>query len=222
MDPVEPRGAGLPQVAGDQPARVAAVVLAGGGGVRLGGVDKHALEIGGRTLLDRVLDVLTPPVEDVVVVGPEVRTHRPVLFTREDPPGGGPAAGLVAGIATLERLRGSLPDRVVALAVDMPMVTTATIDRLLQALDTDPGADGVLLVDAGGRRQPLCAAYRAASLIAAVPTGRESTYGLAMRRLLFGLRLVEVPARAHEAADVDTWEDLRELRQRVAPDDPDV
>src|SRR4051812_33904528 len=32
-----------------------AIVLAGGGGRRLGGVDKATLEVGGRTLLDRVL-----------------------------------------------------------------------------------------------------------------------------------------------------------------------
>jgi len=225
--PVEPHGAGHAQVGADHPARVAAVVLTGGGGTRLGGTAKHALEVGGRTLLERALDALTERVEDVVVVGPEVPTRRPVLFTREEPPGGGPAAGLVAGIGTLERLRGRLPDRVVALAVDMPLVTPATINRLLAALDA-PGPDpdrppeAAVLVDAEGHRQPLCAVYRAAALLAAVPGARHSTYGLPMRRLLFGLRLVEVPAREGEAADVDTWEDLRDLRERVAPPPPEA
>ena len=33
-----------------------------------------------------------------------------------------------------------------------------------------------------------------------------------MRRLVGGLRLVEVPVTGEEARDVDTWEDLRDLR----------
>lgn len=232
MDPVEPRGAGHAQVGADQPARVAAVVLSGGGGARLGGAAKHALELDGRTLLERVLAAVAPMVEDVVVVGPEVPTTRPVLFTREDPAGGGPAAGLVEGVETLRRLRGTLPDRVVALAVDMPLVTPRTIERLLAALDassadagtaaTAGGPDGALLVDTDGRRQPLCAVYRAAPLLAAVPPGRASAYGLPMRRLVFGLRLVEVPAERDEAADVDTWEDLRRLQAKVAPRPRDI
>ncbi|MGH8776871.1 MAG: NTP transferase domain-containing protein, partial [Jiangellaceae bacterium] len=45
-----------------------AVVLAGGRGSRLGGVDKPALRIGGRTLLDTAL-VATAAARSTVVVG---------------------------------------------------------------------------------------------------------------------------------------------------------
>ena len=51
------------------------------------------------------------------------RPTRPVTFTREDPPCGGPAAGLLAG---LRRAAARPPDRSVVLAVDMPRVTPAT------------------------------------------------------------------------------------------------
>ena len=36
-----------------------------------------------------------------------------------------------------------------------------------------------------------------------------------MKRLVGDLRLVEVPALAGETRDVDTWDDLRELRERL-------
>ncbi len=36
-----------------------------------------------------------------------------------------------------------------------------------------------------------------------------------MRSLVAGLRLAEVPALAWEARDVDTWDDLTELRERL-------
>src|SRR5690606_7523849 len=80
-----------------QAGRIGAVVLTGGTGARLGGADKASIEIGGLTLLERALDALLD-VDDVVVVGEPVRTSRPVTFTREDPAGGGPAAGLLAGL----------------------------------------------------------------------------------------------------------------------------
>jgi CTP:molybdopterin cytidylyltransferase MocA len=38
---------------------------------------------------------------------------------------------------------------------------------------------------------------------------------MAMRRLVAGLRLADVPALSWESRDVDTWEDLTELRERL-------
>ena len=72
------------------PPRLAAVILTGGTGVRLGGVDKASIEIAGQTLLEHALTA-TAVADEVVVVGPQVPTSRPVTWTREDPPGGGPA-----------------------------------------------------------------------------------------------------------------------------------
>ena len=47
---------------------VAAIVLAGGAGRRLGGADKAALDVGGRTLLERALAAVSGV--PTVVVGP--------------------------------------------------------------------------------------------------------------------------------------------------------
>ncbi len=46
-----------------------AVILAGGRATRLGGANKALLEIGGRTVLQRVVDALHPLVNQTIVVG---------------------------------------------------------------------------------------------------------------------------------------------------------
>ena len=186
-------------------AELGGIVLTGGSAVRFDGADKASIELAGVTLLEHVLGALAD-VPDVVVVGDEVITSRPVTFVREDPAGGGPAAGLLAGLSAFPRL----PRHVVVLAVDMPLVTTATVSRLLLSAE----ADGALLVDDGGRRQYLCALYRSEALTQAAPP-LEEQHGLPMRSLVDGLRLAEVPALAWEARDVDTWADLTELRERL-------
>jgi molybdopterin-guanine dinucleotide biosynthesis protein A len=199
-----------PTVSSPGPAEVGGLVLAGGSAVRLQGADKASIEVAGVTLLEHVLGALAG-VPEVVVVGDEVPTSRPVTFLREDPPGGGPAAGLLAGLAGFARA----PRLTVVLAVDLPLVTTATVQRLRDRLaGSDGSLDGALLVDGDGRRQYLCAVYRTRSLLAAAPAP-EDQHGLAVRRLVGDLRLAEVPAEGGEADDVDSWDDLLAIRNRL-------
>ena len=182
-------------------------MLAGGTAARMGGVDKASIEIDGVTLLERSLAATMSALE-VVVVGDQVPTSRPVTWTREDPAGGGPAAGLLAGLDRFLRP----PDLVVVLAVDMPRVNAGTVARLTWAVEADPGVDGAVLVDETGHRQPLAAVYRLPSLRAARPADRAAEHGLPVRRLVGHLHLVEVPTVGDEARDVDTPEDLADLR----------
>jgi molybdopterin-guanine dinucleotide biosynthesis protein A len=187
--------------------RVGAVILTGGTAARMDGTDKASIELDGLTLLERALAATMTAVE-VVVVGEAVPTTRPVTFTREDPRGGGPAAGLLAGTDAFYRPCALLQ----VLAVDMPRVTPGTFARLAEALS--PSYDGAWLVDAGGRHQPLCAVYRWSALQRVRPARHEDEHGLSVHRLLGGLSLVEVPAAGDEALDVDTWNDLLALRER--------
>lgn len=179
------------------------VVLAGGTAARLGGTDKAALELDGRTLLDRAVDAFADA-DTVVVVGPRtVATTRPVTFTREDPPRGGPVAGLLSGIDALT----GAPVLVGVLAVDMPHVTAATVQRLRRAA---AGRDGAFLVDGDGRRQ--LAGVLRADRLAAVRPGHGKAHGMSLRALLADLDLAAVPADGAEARDVDTWSDWRDLQ----------
>lgn len=193
----------MPPDTTDTAGDVGAVLLTGGTGARLDGADKASLEAGGRTLLEIALAALGA-VPQVVVVGEEVPTGRPVRFCREEPPFGGPAAGVLAGLAGFART----PAWVVVLAVDMPRVGAATVRRLLDARR----GDGAVLVDAGGHRQPLCAVYAVPALRAAADgDGRDRS----VRRLVGRLDLVEVPAVGAEAEDVDSWADVRRLREEL-------
>jgi molybdopterin-guanine dinucleotide biosynthesis protein A len=190
------------------PPRLASVVLIGGTGARLGGTDKAALELDGVSLLERAIRA-TAAAEEVVVVGDPVDTSRPVTWAREEPAGGGPAAGLLAGLDALLRP----PDLVLVLAVDMPRVTQSTVSRLVAAVLAAPDADAAVLVDASRRRQTLAGVYRFGALMSARPVDRQQEHGLAIRRLVGGLRFVDVTGIADETRDVDTWSDLRALGQ---------
>lgn len=187
---------------GPAPLALGAIVLAGGTAARMGGVDKASIELHGRTLLAHALDAVMDAGE-VVVLGEWVPTERPVTFTREDPASGGPAAGLLAGLDAFARR----PREVVVLAVDMPLVTMATIGRLRDHL---VDRDGAVLCDGHGRRQ-LAMLLRTDALEGARPEyGGE--HGLPLHRLLDPLRIVDVPALGDEARDIDSWADLAELR----------
>jgi molybdopterin-guanine dinucleotide biosynthesis protein A len=190
------------------PLRLGAVILTGGTAARMDGIDKASIEVGGVTLLERALAATLHAIE-VVVVGREVPTSRPVTWAREDPPLGGPAAGILAGIDRFLRM----PDLVCVLAVDMPKVNSGTVARLTWAVEGDPDVDGAVLVDAEGQRQTLAAVYRTTSLQSARPEDREQEHGLPVRRLVGLLRLAEVPVVGNEAFDIDSWKDLRHLDQ---------
>jgi molybdopterin-guanine dinucleotide biosynthesis protein A len=177
------------------------VVLAGGYGRRLGGVDKPSIEVAGRPLLDHVL-AGCHRARRRVVAGPPRPSAYAVEWCREDPPGGGPVAGLAAALPlTAEGI-------VVVLAADMPFAGRA-VEPLLAAV---AGHDGALLADSGGVPQPLAAAYRRTALaerLHAVGDGQ----GVAMRRLVAGLDLVSVPDTSGAATDCDTWADVERVRR---------
>jgi molybdopterin-guanine dinucleotide biosynthesis protein A len=189
-----------------------AIVLAGGGGRRLGGVDKAVLTVGARSLLDRALEAVGGA-RHVVVVGPTRELPRNVRAVRENPPGGGPVAAIAAAVP---ELRSGL---VVVLACDMPFVTAAAVEVLVTACAAhipgehiDPhGVDGAQLVDPDGRRQYLAAAYRVPALTRAL---REAgpAHGQAMRNVVSGLTIVECPTDPEVTLDCDTWSDVERSR----------
>lgn len=183
------------------------MILAGGAARRLGGVDKPAVRVGGRRLLDRVLSACRDA-RQTVVVGPRRPTARPVRWAREEPPGGGPVAAVDAGV------RRTTAPVLLVLSADLPFLTEQTVAALLLALRD---SEGVVLTDPDGREQPLVAAYRAEPLrrgLALLATEHGGLSGLPLRLLTAELAL----GRLHHpfaSLDCDTWEDITMARARI-------
>ena len=164
MDPLDAPDNPLPRALGDRPCTpppsVGVVIPAGGTARRLGGVSKPALDVGGRSIVARlVTDLRRFP---IVVVGPRPddlgTAISGVTWCTEDPPGGGPAAAIAAGLTHL-----GPADVVVVIAGDQPFAAPA-VPRLIAALLADPRVDAAMGPDGEERDQPLLAAYRSGPL----------------------------------------------------------
>lgn len=205
-----------------------AIVLVGGSGRRLGGVDKAGLHVGGMSLLERMLratgglqDAGAGPktdtaIQTTVVVGQTAeRGHvsgaGQVLWTHEEPVGGGPVAAIVAGLS--------------AMPVDAPWTLLLAVDHpgaeviipLLARAATNAVAAvaAVCPIDEGGREQWLLAAYRTSSLRSALGES-GSGQGQALYPLLRALPDQGVKADPADLRDVDTPADLAAWRERLA------
>ena len=172
----------------------------------MGGGDKTALDLGaGQSVLGHLVGGLEGTVP-VVVVGPERALERHVRWTREEPPGAGPLAGLAAGLAALPA---PAADWVVLLAGDQPFAARG-VELLLPG--RAPEVDAVVAVDAAGRDQPLLAAYRVAAVVSVLaPLGSEVS-GRSMSWLLDRLRIARLPLPEEVLLDVDDPGSLRRAR----------
>jgi molybdopterin-guanine dinucleotide biosynthesis protein A len=175
-----------------------AIVLAGGRGLRLGGIDKGALEIEGTTLLERALAAVAGA-RRTIVVGNRRATSREVLWCREDPPGEGPAEALAEGLRHVQE------DIAVVVAVDHPFVERATVSALLGGIG---GRDAVLGRDDGGVEQHLVAAYRADPLRHALALKRGR--GVWAAALTINHTTIDIGKAGN---DVDTPADLEAARE---------
>lgn len=156
------------------------VIVAGGRSRRLGR-NKPLVEVGGRTVLSRILEA-TAHLADAVLAVREVPPFQNALAGEgwepgaegANPPGSVtlrspqgrallvvpdpvPDLGPIAGVASgLDAAHGAI---CVVLAGDLPFVTPDLVDRLSGELAGDAELDAVV-PRARGRAQPLCAAYR--------------------------------------------------------------
>jgi molybdopterin-guanine dinucleotide biosynthesis protein A len=165
----------------------AAAILAGGRARRLGGAVKPLLDVGGRRIVDRVREALSPLVEEIVVVGDAALLGdvgaRVVGDLR---PGLGPLAGLEAALAS------TAGDPLLLVGGDMPFVTTSLLSRLLSE---SPSAEAVCFHGPRGD-EPLCARY-ARRLLPAV-RARLDAGRLALHHLLDEAAAIRIEPRDEE------------------------
>jgi len=127
-------------------------ILAGGYARRFGGRDKSQVRVGGRTILERQIDALKGVVDRIYLVGYPGPIAAPphVSVVPDRTPGRGPLSGLDAALSVCG-------GHVLAVACDMPNVTSALLAHLIRQLaDTD--ADAVVPRTERGYH-PLCAVY---------------------------------------------------------------
>ncbi|MEM7439983.1 MAG: molybdenum cofactor guanylyltransferase MobA [Pseudomonadota bacterium] len=112
----------------------AGVILAGGQATRMGGGDKGMLTLGGRTLLDRVIERIEPQVGGLVI-NANGDAHRfadfglPVIADNiEGFPG--PLAGVLAGLDWAHSMGA---DHIVTAAADTPFFPLDLVERLIRA-----------------------------------------------------------------------------------------
>lgn len=182
-----------------------AAILAGGLARRFGGRDKARLPVGGRPILDRLVEAAAPVAGRVILVTNDPRRYAdadmPVL--RDEVTGAGPLGGLVTA------LRASTTRRVLALACDLPYVDA---DFLAYLADRAPEADLVVPRTRDGLH-PLCAVYARALL--PVLEARLAHGRRALVDLVGDVRTVEVGP-----AEVARFDPLGRLLTNVnTPDD---
>lgn len=129
-------------------------MLAGGAASRYGGRPKGLLEVGGRRILDRVVEAVTeavgaPPL--LVANAPDAPTWRPDLRCLADVRAG---AGSLGGIYTAVCAG---PGPVLCVAWDMPFLSAP----LLRILVAESAGFDAFMPESDGRRgvEPLCAVY---------------------------------------------------------------
>lgn len=194
--------------------QVDVVIVAGGAGTRLGGASKPDLVVGGESLLDRTLGAVDGAHGVVIVGGPR---RDGVAWTLEEPPGGGPAAAIAAGLAALAAARA--PAKwTLALAVDIPHVARALplLVAALHQLESAHRAHGAWIVDAEGREQSLLAIYRTEAL---AERAHGTSAGASMRTLVAGLVMTAVQDPDGASRDLDTWDDATFFAEQGLPEE---
>lgn len=134
--------------------RIFGVILAGGGGRRMGGLDKASLQLGGASLLVRAIGRLQPQVERLAISanGDAARfgLGLPVLADA-DPLG--PLAGVLAALTWAAPLGATA---VVAVAVDTPFFPGDLVPRLCLAAEASPKG---LAIAASQKDHPTCSLW---------------------------------------------------------------
>ena len=195
--------------------RIAAVILAGGRGERLGGVNKAEIVFGGERLIDRALRVVSGCDPVLIAVGP----------TGYVPPNGravadlptdyaGPLAGVAAAIDAFT------PDDanwLLSMAVDTPFFPSDFLARAMPLADDNVDC---VLGCFGAQEYPTNAVWRLEAVRALPQAVRTGTAPHSLKRLAATLRTVRLDYAELFAEDpflnANTPQDLENLALRLS------
>jgi molybdopterin-guanine dinucleotide biosynthesis protein A len=186
---------------------IVAGVLVGGAATRMGGRPKGLLLApDGQAIVHRTLAILTAAgIGDIVLVGAHPAYEATGRKALTDDPGGiGPFGGL------LSLLRYAQARLAVALACDMPFVSSALVERLISA----PSAP-VVAPRRDGRWEPLCARYDPPQVLS-VAMRRAASNDYSLQRLLDDTGAVGLPLTPKEADELRDWDTMEDVESKDA------
>ncbi|PYN18423.1 MAG: molybdenum cofactor guanylyltransferase [Candidatus Rokuibacteriota bacterium] len=194
--------------------RVTGVIQAGGKSTRMGGEPKALLELGGRRIIERVLDAVRPVVDDVLIVTntPDLYGFLGVPMVPDVYPDHGSLGGIFSGLAAAGG------EAAFTVACDMPFLHP-DVARLVVGR---AGEGDVVIPRVGEQLETMHALYAKACLPhieARLKAGRLKIVGF-----FDDLRVVEIPeadVARHRAPDVvfmnvNTPDELARARALVA------
>ena len=188
--------------------KITGVVLAGGQGRRMGGVDKGLQLLNGRPMIAHVIERLAPQVEDIVINANQNREAYAAFGHPVVPDAiegyAGPLAGLHAG------LQAATQPLVVTVPCDSPFLPADLVARLASAL----GDNDLAVAKTGAQAHPVFALVRRTLLahLAAYLAGG----GRKIDAWYASLKVVEVAFddEADAFSNINTREELREHESR--------
>ncbi|MBU1262068.1 molybdenum cofactor guanylyltransferase [bacterium] len=127
------------------------LILAGGEAKRMGGVPKYLLEIKGRKIIERVLDVMRLFFDEILIVANKKEPlHTYGVRVEEDIiKGQGPLGGIYTGLKLMSKEKGFF------VASDMPFLKEVLVEKILQAAE-----NSICTIPISSKGvEPLCSVY---------------------------------------------------------------
>ena len=130
---------------------ITGIILAGGKSSRMGS-DKALLKINNTTFIEKIIVVMQPYVDEIIIISDNINhdrfnTRREEDFVKD----AGPLAGLLTGLNHAKH------ENVLALSCDIPLISEIVIETLINQADDDYEVNQI---ESDGKTMPLIAIYK--------------------------------------------------------------
>ncbi|MEW5805753.1 MAG: molybdenum cofactor guanylyltransferase [Acidobacteriota bacterium] len=136
---------------------ITGIILAGGKSRRMGR-DKGLMELGGRKIVERIIDALIPSVSEILIITDRTDDYsflnHPILEDLHK--GKGPLAGIYTGLLN------SRTDGNFIAGCDYPLLEPDFVRRVIEIFEHSLSSEGfeILIPEVDGKIHPLCSIYR--------------------------------------------------------------
>ncbi len=139
----------------DNSERFSCIILAGGEGKRVGGVDKGLIELRNRPLIEHVIDAIKPQISDLVISAnrniERYKRYTEKVISDESQQYLGPLAGIDAALPHCTY------ERVLVVPCDTPFLPGDIIDRFL----SDQPGKNLYIAESNNKLQPVMLIHKA-------------------------------------------------------------